>query len=182
MKMKRVILITACLMVLVLGISMICVGCKKENDTTPVWTPGNNQSADGTTGTEGTAGMEGTAPNAPSQGGSSTDETKDGNIDIVEREEFPDTTETDPTKATNPTNPVSPTNPTNPQPGNTAPAYPTLITYEQYMAMTGEEQMAYYRTFPSMQEFNKWYNNAKAEYDRAHPKETIGPDGKIELG
>ena len=61
------------------------------------------------------------------------------------------------------------------------PAYPTLITYEEYMAMTGDEQMAYYRTFPSMQEFNKWYNDAKKDWEDAHPKETIGPDGTIVL-
>lgn len=61
------------------------------------------------------------------------------------------------------------------------PAYPTLITYEEYMAMTGDEQYAYYLTFPSMEVFNQWYNNAKAEYDQAHPKETVGPGGTIVL-
>ena len=55
-------------------------------------------------------------------------------------------------------------------PSSTAPAYPTLITWEEFMAMTGDEQWAYYKTFPSIEVYNEWYDNAKQEWEQKQPK------------
>ena len=61
-------------------------------------------------------------------------------------------------------------------------------TYEYYKSRTGQEQMDYmYSTFKKpdgkvdVAAFNRWYHAAKKAYDEAHPKETIGPDGIIDL-
>lgn len=87
---------------------------------------------------------------------------------------------TDPTGSSDPTNPSAPTDPS--QPGEK-----TYLTYEEYRALSGEEQHEYMHTFKKpdgsldVRAFNDWYNAAKKAYDEAHPKETIGPDGNITL-
>lgn len=55
------------------------------------------------------------------------------------------------------------------------------VSYEVYNNMTPAEQMAYYNQFPSMEAFVQWYNEAKAEYDKAHGAIDVG-DGDIDLG
>ena len=171
MKMKRMLLTTACLMVLILAVSMICVGCKKEKDTTPEWNPsaGDNQSANGTEGS-------GSAAVNPTHATNSEGEiVPGGSLELIDREELPTTPEETPSET--PTNPTAPTMDPN-APQLDADGY---WTYEYYISRSGEEQMAYYKTFPSMEAFNAWYNRAKKAYDEAHPKETIGPDGNIVL-
>ena len=66
----------------------------------------------------------------------------------------------------------------------TEPSYDEdgYMTYESYIALSGEKQMEYFYTFPDGAAFNEWYNAAKKAYEEAHPKETIGPDGNINLG
>ena len=73
------------------------------------------------------------------------------------------------------------TQPTQPGHPSGVPAYPTLISWEEFMAMTGAEQYAYYKSFPSVAAYQQWYNNAKKTWEDAQPKETVGPDGSIVL-
>ena len=54
-------------------------------------------------------------------------------------------------------------------------------TYEYYWSRTGDEQWAYMKTFPTLKDFNAWYNKAAAAYEATRPVETIGPGGVIEL-
>lgn len=55
------------------------------------------------------------------------------------------------------------------------------LTYEEYIAMTAEEQSAYRKTFESTKAFFDWYNAAKAEYDEKNAGLDIG-DGSVDLG
>ncbi len=55
------------------------------------------------------------------------------------------------------------------------------VSYEEFAAMSGDEQKAYYDTFSSIEEFFAWYNEAKAAYEAAHPDSALG-DGGIVLG
>lgn len=76
--------------------------------------------------------------------------------------------------------------PTKPTDESQPPEMPTepeqqLTEYEWYEALSPEEQVAYYETFESMEAFVKWYNAAKAEYDRLHPP-IEGGDGEVDLG
>ena len=77
-----------------------------------------------------------------------------------------------PTEAPKPTEPL----PTDPETGE------TYVSYEAYNNMSPAEQVEYFNTFPSMEEFVKWYNEAKAKYDEEHGAIEIGGDGTIDLG
>lgn len=56
------------------------------------------------------------------------------------------------------------------------------VTYEQYNAMSPQEQVDYFNKFPSMEAFVQWYNDAKEAYDAEHGAIEIGGDGSIDLG
>ena len=87
------------------------------------------------------------------------------------------TTPSEPDKPTEPTAPTESETPTEP----TVPSEPASTSFEQYNAMSPEEQYAFFCTFSSMEDFVAWYNNAKAEYEAAHPGIDIG-DGNIDIG
>lgn len=89
--------------------------------------------------------------------------------------ETPDT----PTTPEEPTKPNTPTTPEKPE----TPSVPEgEVTYEMYIAMSGEEQQAYYSTFSSPAEFFAWLNAGKAEYEASNPSIEIGGNGSIDLG
>ena len=48
--------------------------------------------------------------------------------------------------------------------------------YERYLSMSGEDQTAYMQSFPSVEEFVVWFNNAKAAYESYVPPIIV--DGK----
>ena len=82
---------------------------------------------------------------------------------------------TDPSQTTDPTESTDSTEPTQPSEGS------KITVYEWYESLSPEDQMAYYETFESMEAFVKWYNAAKAEYDKLHPPIESG-DGNIDFG
>ena len=65
---------------------------------------------------------------------------------------------------------------------NTEPSPEKPLTYEEYNALSGEEQEAYFNTFPSIEAFFEWYNLAKDQYEKDHPAIEIDPDSTIDLG
>ena len=153
MNLKRNIAVClACILLVGLGAAMILSGCGEE---TPI--PDGGTTVGGTTaGTGETTQPGGNGQTQPTQGQQGTDPTG---------------------STTDSTPPPDPTNPTNPS----QPAEKTYLTYEEYIALSGAEQNAYCQSFPSLRAFNDWYNAAKKAYDEAQPKETIGPDGNINL-
>lgn len=56
------------------------------------------------------------------------------------------------------------------------------VTYEEYLAMTGAEQTAFYNSFDSQNDFFKWYNAAKKAYDSNENNIIIGGDNSVDLG
>lgn len=73
------------------------------------------------------------------------------------------------------------------KPGDSATApqpekRPEDYTYEEYLAMTGEEQQAFFNSFASPEAFFAWMTAAKAAYDAAQEKIEIGDGGTIDLG
>lgn len=56
------------------------------------------------------------------------------------------------------------------------------VTYEEYIAMTGAEQKAFYNSFDSKDDYFKWYNAAKKAYDNDENNIIIGGDGSVDLG
>ncbi len=108
--------------------------------------------------------------------------------------DVPDTSPTveDPVKESQPSDPVE-TIPEEMNPGQTTPTSPSQSTkpletvpvqlrFEEYLAMTGEEQYAYAQTFPSMMDYVNWYNAARAEYDQNEAIEITGPVDLDDLG
>ena len=55
-----------------------------------------------------------------------------------------------------------------------------LLTYEEYWALSGDEQLEYKESFKSPEEFYAWYDDAKQEYISSHPGTGAG-DGEIDI-
>lgn len=60
------------------------------------------------------------------------------------------------------------------------PEQDELCTYEEYLAMSAEDQMAYFKSFENIEDYFEWYNAAKAKYEAENPSVDIG-DGGIDL-
>ncbi len=54
------------------------------------------------------------------------------------------------------------------------------MTYEEYLALSGQEQAAYFQSFADPAEYFQWYNQAKADYDKKEVHDI--EDGKVDLG
>ncbi len=57
----------------------------------------------------------------------------------------------------------------------------TLLTYEAYHAMTGEQQQAVIDLFSTPNDFVKWYKALEAQYKAEHPDVEIGSNGMVDL-
>lgn len=56
------------------------------------------------------------------------------------------------------------------------------LTWEQYEAMSAEEQYKFFQSFSDPADFFAWREKAKADYDKAHPTIEVGKDGTIDIG
>lgn len=63
-------------------------------------------------------------------------------------------------------------------PGQIGPNLDT--TYEEYLAMSTEEQMRFYYSFACAEDFYEWYNAAKAEYE-ANSGDIVVGNGPIDM-
>lgn len=61
----------------------------------------------------------------------------------------------------------------------TASAMPVPLLFEEYQALSGEQQLAYFRSFSSPEEFFLWYNAAVADFEERNPGVEISPDGML---
>ena len=95
---------------------------------------------------------------------------------------------TEPPTATQPPRETEPVRPTEPQstqpPATTEPqtgtADPADVTYEEYLAMTPQEQQAHYEQFPSLEAYIAWHNAALEEYEEK--QNSIEVTGSIDIG
>lgn len=55
------------------------------------------------------------------------------------------------------------------------------ITFEEYLAMTPQEQVDFFNSFADPFDYVAWYDAAKAEYDAQQNKIEIGEDGTIDI-
>ena len=58
---------------------------------------------------------------------------------------------------------------------------PILLTWEEYLALSAEEQFAYYESFEDIFAFSEWYNNALNAYNEANRPPEL-PEGGVDLG
>ena len=95
---------------------------------------------------------------------------------------------TEPPAATQPPRETEPAQPTQPQPTQppattepqTGTADPADVTYEEYLAMTPQEQQAHYEQFPSLEAYIAWHNAALEEYEEK--QNSIEVTGGIDIG
>ena len=52
-------------------------------------------------------------------------------------------------------------------------------TYEEYCAMTSQEQVDFFNSFANIEDYFLWFEAAKKDYEDRHPGIEIGPDGVI---
>ena len=64
----------------------------------------------------------------------------------------------------------------------TASTGPELITFEEYLALSEAEQLEYFNSFPTPEEYFAWYNDARAEYDAEHNPQNPTPENPGESG
>ena len=57
---------------------------------------------------------------------------------------------------------------------------PGTLTYQEFYQMDPERQEAYIDSFDTLSAFNKWFNEAKAEYESTIPDETV--NGTVDIG
>ena len=55
------------------------------------------------------------------------------------------------------------------------------MTYEKYISMSPEDQQAYFESYSSPDAFFKWFNAAKAEYDKNNDAIEV-EGGNIDIG
>lgn len=95
---------------------------------------------------------------------------------------------TEPPASTQPPKETEPAQPTEPQstqpPATTEPQIgigdPADVTYEEYLAMTPQEQQAHYEQFPSLEAYIAWHNAALEEYEENQG--SIEVTGGIDIG
>lgn len=64
----------------------------------------------------------------------------------------------------------------------TTPEPNSELTYEEYNALSAEEQYAYFLSFDSIEEYFAWYNQAKQEYEDEQDRTEIGSGGSVDIG
>lgn len=94
------------------------------------------------------------------------EEIKQPSITAVETEQpsAPPTEATDSVEET-----PAPTSSPAESPENNPITAPSTTAYEQYNAMSGDEQIAFMESFDSVDAFVAWYNAAQAEYNASRP-------------
>lgn len=110
------------------------------------------------------------------------DETDPTDASVSETPD-PSETPTETTEATAPSEESTEPSEEATEPEETTPSTTpdsAVTSYEAYNAMSPDEQLAFYNTFESMEDFVAWYNAAKAEYDAQNPDIEIG-DGNIDM-
>ena len=55
------------------------------------------------------------------------------------------------------------------------------MTYETYIAMSPEDQQAFFETFDGPESFFNWYNGEKEKYEKEHAGDAVTGDS-IDLG
>ena len=155
---------------------------------------GSVDTADSTEAAETTEAIETTEPESikVTDPVSGEDSGANVNMGVADGDYVPALEEDEPSAPTEAPKPTVSTQPTeSTEPEATQPAEsttPTLpngwdirdITYEMYMAMSGEEQQAVIAQFGSIEDFMVWFNAIKAIYEAEHPDIEVGGDTVVD--
>lgn len=191
MNMKKWISIA---LVLAIAIGIMCfAGCRREEPSSPVLSGDHTTPTTPTTPTapanpvvdpekDNSKEPPVEAPTMPEE----TDPQDTKPVDPEQNATQPEATEPEETQpeTTEPeaTEPEA-TDPPATQPTPTEPGKSQLVEeYEAYLAMDGSAQTVYMLSFPSVEDFVKWFNEAKAAYDAYIPPVIVDGKETIDLG
>lgn len=177
---------------LVVGVVLVIMGKSDGNDPVPGTTVGTQtESTQQTTGEKATEPLGTQETTMPDETDSTTETTGTEETTSADKNTnqngnsssgtgFTDNAPLGPTTTVTPSTPAAPEE-TEPEPTETmAPGKPVQeYTYKEYVALSKSEKAAFYKKFPSLGDFNRWYNAAKKAYDEE--KMVIG-DSSIDLG
>lgn len=167
--MKKILVLLSCLLIL-FAVSCHLEGTQ-ETEPAPGQTPG--QTAPSTQA----ATTEGTTPSDPDTTDAATAPADQGTESSSPNTDPPSTAPSTDGESES----AAPPRETD-APATTPPEADGLIlTYEEYVAMNGDEQVIFFEQFDSIEDFFIWYNAAQADYIERHPGAQIGPDGTIIL-
>ena len=155
-KRNRNLIAMLCVMLLLVIALCACMTKDKQKDeptAVPSTTPATTDPGYGVDNWEDISGTEGGSGNQqPTQ-----------NETIEEPSQSTQPAETDSTQATTAPNPYT----------------PGSLSYEEYLALDGEQQQLYALSFDSVEAYVNWYNSALEEYENGEVIEITGP---VDLG
>lgn len=183
--MKRLKVMAALLVIL--SLAYLCVACGNKT-VEPAGEDGNS----GTTQQDAATDDKTSAEDKTSAGGKTPKENTtpveggvvtDGPLTItggVEEDPFEDDNTSAGNKPTN--NKPADTKPdSKPDTPSDTPDASQDLKWEEYYALTPEQQDAYFDSFSDYKEFQKWMKKAQERFKTEHPTIEIGPDGSIDL-
>ena len=126
-----------------------------------------------------------TAPAATLPRGEGVEDSDDPTVAPPVSSTEPQETDTKPSAGATEPRQEDPTEPQSTQPpASTEPQLgigdPADVTYEEYLAMTPQEQQAHYEQFPSLEAYIAWHNAALEEYEENQG--SIEVTGGIDIG
>lgn len=191
---KKLILAAVAVLALLVAVILLCSRCSDEPTAPSEPIAGTTQStttdaAESTSAPSETPSSESTQTtvNTPSETTVATtlptdsiQATVGGDIGL---EDSPFGTEaTQPTDTTVPADTTSPSQAIDPEESTAPTQTPSdSLTYEAFINMTADEQLAYIESFESDDAFFDWYNAAKSAYDNANSGTELD-GGTIDLG
>ena len=176
--MKRLKVMAALLVIL--SLAFLCVACGNK-PVAPAGEDGIPDSAQQDTATDDkTPAEDKTSPDnvTPTEGGVVTDGPLEIAGGVTERPAVDDTS-TDTKTADNKPSDTKPD--TKPAPPSDTPDASQDLKWEEYYALTPEQQDAYFDSFSDYKEFQKWVKKAQEQFKEEHPTIEIGADGSIDL-
>ena len=155
--------------VLVLGLIPVslCIACGRGQSGDDPSVTGTGPFSDSVT-----RGPEQETPESSADGDAS-EPTHDESMDTVFSPENQTPSLQDPTDKTETDGAVEPDT------SQEEPALPPSPTYEEYCAMTSQEQVDFFNSFDQIEDYFLWFEAAKKDYEDRHPGIEIGPDGVI---
>lgn len=174
---KKIALLAAAVLLLA-AMMTVMIGCGKTpaGGTTPTGTQE-------TTADTGVTGQETTIPTGSQTTEDATGTTEQtGGTESTQPVTGGNTGATKPTTGgnTGATQPTTGGNTNTTQP--TTPKDPAKVTYEDYEAMSGAEQAAFFATFTNPEDFFTWYNKAKEAYEATKDEIILDGTTPIDLG
>ena len=177
---KSILLTGACISVILLLVALMLGACRNGGASA-----GEQTDIRETTGTVTEQGKEpaeqGTTDTEEILGGTEDEHTDSDPAVPSESVEEP-TDSADPPRETDTEadDPTAPADTESPEPSVTQDGtMPKYILFEQYQVLSGTEQLAYFQSFPTPEDFFVWYNAAVADYKDRKPGVEIGPDGNV---